>query len=189
MTRPASNAESGFTLVEVVVALFIFGLLAAAGVSLLSFAVRAQAASAVALANVSDERRLSAILTSDLAQAVPRVSRDSSGEGRPAFLANQGEVLLSYVRGGETPQFVQLRLQGGTLTRVATSAVDGGTPLAPLVLETGVQRAQLRFRGKGEWMDRWDAERTDSIPRALDLTLTRTGEAPVTRLFLVGTGE
>lgn len=181
--------ESGFTLVEVVVALFIFGLLAAAGVSLLSFAVRAQAASAAALANVSDQRRLSAILTNDLAQAVPRVSRDASGEGRPAFMANQGELLLSYVRGGEVPQRVDIRLQGKTLTRIASSFVDGGAPLAPLVLEIHVERAQLRFRGKGEWVDRWDAERTDSIPRALELTITRSGEAPVTRLFLVGTGE
>lgn len=182
-------AENGFTLVEVVVALFIFALLAAAGVSLLSFAVKAQAASALALEDVSGDRRLSAILISDLGQAVPRVSRDATGAPRPAFQSNQDELLLAYVRGGSTPQHVEIRLEKGTLVRVATPFVDGAAPAQPLTLETGVERVQLRFRAKTDWLDNWDSERTDTLPRAIDLTITRRGQAPVKRLFLVGTGE
>ena len=45
------------------------------------------------------------------------------------------------------------------------------------------------WRGKADWQDNWDSGRTDAIPRALELTLTRRGAAPVTRMFLVGTGE
>lgn len=186
MKRPT---DQGFTLVEVVVALFIFALLATAGVSLLSFAVRAQAASTKALEGVSDNRRLSAILIGDLAQAVPRVSRDSAGRPRPAFQANQGALLLGYVRGGSTLQHVEIRLEKGELQRVATPFVDGAAAATPLVLDTGVERAQLRFRGKADWQDRWDAERTDAMPKALELTITRRGEPPVKRLFLVGTGQ
>lgn len=181
--------QAGFTLVEVVVALFIFAMLATAGVSLLSFAVKAQAVSAKALQGVSDDRRLSAILITDLGQAVPRVSRDAAGRRRPAFLANQGDLLLAYVRGGATPQYVELRLDKGQLVRVATPFVDGAAPLAPLILESGIERAQLRFRAKADWQDRWDTERTDALPRALELTLTRRGQAPVKRLFLVGAGQ
>lgn len=180
---------NGFTLVEVVVALFIFALLATAGVSLLSFTVRAQSASARALEDVSGERRLSALLIGDLGQAVPRVSRDVSGRPRPAFQANQGRLLFAFVRGGSKPQHVEIRLDGGALVRVASPFVDGAAAGAPLVLETGVERVKLRFRTKSDWQDNWESERTDSIPRALELTISRRGAAPVTRMFIVGTGE
>lgn len=183
------RGERGFTLVEVIVALFIFALLAAAGVSLLSFAVKAQAASARALDGVSDERRLSAILIADLGQAVPRVSRDANGRPRSAFMASQGDLLLSYVRGGETPQHVELRLIEGRLERIASPFIDGAAPATPMILATGIDGARLRFRAKGDWQDRWDSERTDSLPRAIELTLTPKGAAPVTRLFLVGVGQ
>ena len=183
------SAEYGFTLVEVVVALFIFALLAAAGVSLLSFTVRAQSASARALEGVSGERRLSALLTTDLGQAVPRVSRDEAGRPRPAFQANQGRLLVAFVRGGSKPQHVEIRLEKGELVRVATPFVDGAPAGPPLILESGVERARLRFRTKADWQDNWDSERTDAIPRALELTIARRGAAPVTRMFLVGTGE
>jgi general secretion pathway protein J len=181
-------AENGFTLVEVVVALFIFALLASAGVSLLSFTVKAQAVSARVLAEVSDDRRLSAILIADLGQAVPRISRDLSGATRPAFEADQDEMLMAYVRGGSKPQHVEIRLVNGTLVRIATPFVDGAATNVPITLETGVERARLRFRTKTDWIDNWDSERTDTLPRAIELTMTRRGEAPVKRLFLVGAG-
>lgn len=181
-------AENGFTLVEVVVALFIFALLAAAGVSLLSFTVKAQAASARVLAEVSDDRRLSAILIADLGQAVPRISRDLSGATRPAFEADQDEMLMAYVRGGSKPQHVEIRLVNGTLVRIATPFVDGAATNVPITLETDVERVRLRFRTKTDWIDNWDSERTDTLPRAIELTMTRRGEAPVKRLFLVGAG-
>ena len=183
------SAENGFTLVEVIVALFIFALLASAGVSLLSFAVKAQAASAGVLADVSDNRRLTAILVADLGQAVPRVSRDMSGAPRPAFVASQDAVLMAYIRGGSRPQHVEIRLDKGTLTRNATPFVDGAATDVPMTLETDVERVRLRFRTKTDWSDKWDSERTDTLPRAIELTITRRGEAPVKRLFLVGAGE
>lgn len=189
LARVRRSAEHGFTLVEVVVALFIFAMLATAGVSLLSFAVRAQAASARALEDVSGDRRLSAILIGDLGQAVPRVSRDEGGRPRPAFQANRGALLFGYVRGGAKPQHVEIRLDKGQLVRIAAPFVDGAAAASPLILETGVESAKLRFRAKTDWQDNWDSERTDAIPRALELTITRQGEAPVRRLFLVGTGE
>ncbi|MBL0114551.1 MAG: type II secretion system minor pseudopilin GspJ [Sphingomonadales bacterium] len=180
---------NGFTLVEVVVALFIFAMLATAGVSLLSFTVKAQSATARVLSDVSDERRLSALLINDLGQAVPRVSRDEAGRPRPAFQANQGDLLFAFVRGGTKPQHVEIRLDKGTLVRMATPFVDGATVGKALVLETGVERTKLRFRNKSDWQDDWSSERTDAIPRALELTLVRQGAAPITRMFLVGTGE
>lgn len=50
-------AEHGFTLVEVMISLLIFGLLAAAGVALLSFSVRAQGLTGARLEAVSARNR------------------------------------------------------------------------------------------------------------------------------------
>ena len=96
-------AEHGFTLVEVMISLLIFGLLAAAGVALLSFSVRAQGLTGARLEAVSARNRLSSILTADLAQAVVRTTRGEGGEMLPAFAGESGSngaVLLRVVRGG-----------------------------------------------------------------------------------------
>jgi general secretion pathway protein J len=181
--------RNGFTLVEVVVALFVFGLLAAAGVALMSFALRAQGVSTARLATVSDERRMSAILIADLAQAVPRVTRGTDGEGRPAFQAEEGEELLfAFTRGGSRPQRVELRLENGRILRAAAVRPDGAAAATPMILAEGVTEAALRFRVKGEWQDRWTPTRTDELPRAVEITVSGPGKAPLRRLFLVGAG-
>lgn len=180
------SAESGFTLVEVVVALFIFAMLAAAGVTMLGFAVRAQAASTQRLAGVSDDRRMSALLIADLGQAVARTTRDASGQGRPAFQAKQGNLVLAYVRGGARPQYVEIRLANGQLTRAAAPFADGAVSQTPIVLASNVERAELRFRIEQSWESKWLPTRTDAMPRALELTVTERGKAPLTRRFLVG---
>lgn len=178
--------RNGFTLVEVVVALFIFAMLAAAGVALLSFAARAQAGSAIALSRVADDRRATALLIADFGQAVPRVTRDASGNGRPAMQAKQGDLLLSYVRGGATPQYVELRLQNNRLLRAAAPFADGAVARTPLVLADNIERAELRFRNEDQWTDRWEPLTTDALPKAIELTVTQRGKAPLKRLFLVG---
>jgi general secretion pathway protein J len=70
--------NDGFTLVELLVALTIFAMLAATGVTLLSFSVRTQEAAGERLDRLAEIRRAGALLTSDLAQAAPR---DLPGRG------------------------------------------------------------------------------------------------------------
>ncbi len=91
--RPwVSSAEAGFTLIELLVSLLIFGMLAAAGVALLSFSVKAQDVASARLAEMGDLRRMSAILTSDLAQAAPRLWRDENGLAKPVFIGGTGQA-------------------------------------------------------------------------------------------------
>jgi general secretion pathway protein J len=140
------------------------------------------------LGEVSDERRMSAILISDLAQAVPRVTRDAAGQGRPAFRAEEGGLILAYVRGGSRPEYVQVMLQNGQIIRSVASHADGAGGGTPMLLADSVSAATLRFRTKNEWEDRWTPTRTDALPRAIELTITENGKAPLTRTFLVGAG-
>ena len=53
----------------------------------------------------------------------------------------------------------------------------------------GVDDVALRFRdARGEWRGEWIPTQPDLMPRAVEMTVTRTGEAPVTLRFLVGPG-
>ena len=189
--------ERGFTLVELLVALTIFGMLAAAGVALLSFSVTAQAASGEKLDAIASVRRVSAVLTSDLAQALPRIARNEAGDRQPAFTGNDGsdELLMGFVRGGwsnlddqprSTLQKIEYRLVEGRLERRAFPMVDGAAPAEPAVLADNVESLALRYRTDEDWRERWDPQKPELMPLAVELVITRRGEAPLRQVFLVG---
>ena len=189
------SAENGFTLIEMVVALLVFGLLAAAGTTLLSGSVRAQQASSERLAEVARERRLTALLASDLLQATPRITRGLAGEREAAFRGGNGVLLLSYVRrgwanGDEAPraslQRVEITREGSRLIRSARAMVDGVVPANPVVLIGDVANVAVRFRLNGEWVDVWNPTRADGMPRAVELIIARKDKPPLRRLFIVG---
>ena len=193
--------ESGFTLAELLVSLFIFGLLSAAGVSLLTFSVRAQAAAEERLGHVAALRRTGALLAADLAQAAPRVSRDETGVARPAFTGGTGEEsgpALAFIRRGwenvddsprPTLQKVEYRLVEGRLERRSYALVDGAAPMVDIALLEGVRRMRLRYRSKrGEWRGRWDPTQPAELPRAVELVIDVAGNGVTRQLFLAGAG-
>lgn len=197
MTR--RSAERGFTLVEMMISLLIFGLLAAAGVSLLSFGVRAQAAAGKKLEDVAALYRLDGVLVADFAQALPRPVRDDRGAVRPAFLGSNGTTLLQLVRGGwdnvdaaprPSVQKVDYVLSDkGTIDRIAYPMLDGAAPLPAATMLAGVATVALRYRLAGAWSDRWDARPEAPLPDAVEMTITRTDGTVFRELFLVGTGN
>jgi general secretion pathway protein J len=191
--------QSGFTLIELMVALFIFGLLAAAGVSLLSFGVRAQAAATQRLEDIADLRRFSTLLASDLAQALPRISRAPDGQPLRAFTGNDGRsdpLVMGYVRGGWTNpegvsragiQRVDVTFAEGRLMRTAYPMVDGSAAPAGIVLADKIEQLTMRYRDrKGEWRPRWDNALLDTTPAAVEMTVKRKGEAPLVLAFVTG---
>jgi general secretion pathway protein J len=197
-----SPAESGFTLVELLVSLLIFGTLAAASVALLSFSVRAQAVADVRLDELGAFRRASALLAADIGQAAPRVTRDEAGEPRPAFIGGNGEVqglLFAFVRRGwqnvdEAPrpslQRVEYLYERGRLERRAYRFLDGAEPLPPTILVEGVRRVRLRYRDReGEWRERWDPTAPADLPRAVELVVDAEGMGSTRQLFLSGPGR
>ncbi len=196
-TSSPRSAENGFTLIELLIALLIFGMLASAGVALLSFSVRAQAATTERLSATANDRRISALLSADLAQVVPRISRSVDGSAEAAFDGGKGDVMMSYIRSGWSNgggaarsglQRVEWRLEQGRLERITRPIVDGAIDAKPIIMAQNVESATVRFRLKGEWRDDWSASDPRALPRAVELTITSTGGAPIVRKFLVGTG-
>ena len=192
------SAEHGFTLIEMLIALAIFGMLTAAGVALLSLTVRTQETSERLLGEVGEIRRTGALLTADFARAVPRLRRDRDGRPQPAFTgAAEGEPLqLALVRTGwegdesgshSSLQRVEYRLREGLFERLSYSQVDGAGEAVAVPLLDGVRRLRLRYRDSdGAWRPRWDPTDPTELPRAIELISDTERHGIVRQLFLVG---
>jgi general secretion pathway protein J len=192
------KGQNGFTLVEMMVALLIFAMLAAAGVSLLTFSVRAQAGTAQRLDAVANDQRMASLLASDLAQALPRITRDVIGANQPAFSGTNGVgavPMLRYVRGGwsnpeasarASIQRVEIALDQGRLERRTYAMADGATAGAAMVLAENVESVRLRYRDKGVWADAWQNPAPASMPRAVELIVKRKNQPALMMAFLVG---
>lgn len=193
-------SEAGFTLIEMLIALVIFGMITAAGVTLLTLTVRTQEMSERVLDTVGALRRTDALLNADLAQAAPRIRRDGDGRPTPAFTGGNGgdALLMAFVRRGwedetvfrSSLQRVEYRLRDGRLERWRYDAVDGeGRPVAMPLLER-VRSVRLRYRERdGAWRDRWDPTDPARLPTAVELISDSEGQGQVRQLFLVGNGR
>jgi general secretion pathway protein J len=183
--------ERGFTLVELLVALTIFALLAGAGVALLSVSVRSQELVKSQIDQTAATGRISSVLGQDFAQIVPRVWRNLDGAEQAAFSGNGGGGVgdvVSFVRvapqGGV--QRIVLRRLGKRLDRLTFDHPDSETASRQSILAEDVTKLQMRYRQRGAWNDTWQPTRADSLPEAVEIVIGRTGQPEVRYAFIAG---
>ncbi|WP_373491326.1 type II secretion system minor pseudopilin GspJ [Parasphingorhabdus sp.] len=197
---PIVRERNGFTLVEMMVALFIFAMLSVAGVIMLRSAVDSDEVTAENLGQMAEMQRFVSLMEADLSQALPRTARDDRGDRQAAFASETGgpeAAFLKFTRGGQSNingearsnlERVEYRLAEGNLERWRYRMTDGGSIDQPAVLISGVDTLELRFRDKrGQWSNQWETERLAELPRAIEMQFDQEGRR-YRHLFLVGTG-
>lgn len=200
MFTPAT-ARSGFTLVEALVALMLFGLIAAAGAAVLSVSIDNRFAVRAATDRTAGLQRTRSLLKADLGQATGRRTRDRNGEPHPLALAGAtapGDPVLVVTRAGWTNaggsarsslQRVEYRVVGDRLERRVSPYLDGSRPGPPQRLLVGVTDLTLTFIQDGRETPVPTPDPTGGPPDAVRLDLTVDGYGRLSQLFLIGGGR
>ena len=101
ISRSLTN-QRGFTLVEVLIALFIFSLISVGATSALTSSLRGQAQMEDRLGEISNLENMRALMRSDMASLTLRERREAYGNVEPYVLQSGGEILLDFTRTGRS---------------------------------------------------------------------------------------
>jgi general secretion pathway protein J len=198
--RPADCA--GFTLLELLVALAIFGLLATMSYSGLRAVLEQQRYTDLAADRLGELQKLYLVMQRDIEQIVPRVIRDEYGEAQQPLV---GGDALQLTRGGwrnpagrqrSTLQRVGYAYDEQRLVRYTWSVLDRAQDSEPLQqpLSEDIERLQLRYLdGNDVWKEQWPdalasidvdpAEQLPALPKAVEVTIEHKAYGTLVWLF------
>ncbi|MFP4615518.1 MAG: type II secretion system minor pseudopilin GspJ [Thiohalorhabdus sp.] len=188
MTLPSGNQEAGMTLLEVLIALAVFALVAAAGFTAVSQGLQTEEELQETRAFWERLGSVLSLMRRDLDQVRDRPPRspdeawEMSFEGSESGEAMEGrageDTLFRFVRGGSTSfrdgpaspyRRVAYRLQEGELTRLTWSRLDAPASLEPreASLLEGVEEVAIRYMNdpgpdgeNPDWATVWPPEGT-----------------------------
>ncbi len=165
----SGRRSAGFTLIEILVSVFLLSVLSAFAYETLNYVRRSREVTQVAFDRMrAIELALHAIV-SDFQQAEPRPVRDLLGQSAlPALLADPRTTnLVTLTRGGwpnpaglprSTLQRVTYHLDNGTLVREYQTVLDATLANVPVKREilTDVVKIGIRFLDSSRvWQDQW----------------------------------
>lgn len=164
--------DAGFSLIEVLVAVFVMAVLSTIGISLVTSTMSTQEQVEAKLEGVQQLELARSIMKSDFIQLSNRHVRNEYGESTPtAFVVGdvlERNVLVSFVRNGHvapgiddsgpTLQHVTYVLRNGELVRRSRHRLDPtpDTPSNERILLSGVSDLQMRYFNGEEWQDDWE---------------------------------
>jgi general secretion pathway protein J len=185
-----TRQQSGFTLVETLIALSIFALIALGGVGLLNITLTSQERLDAAAEGSRTLQRMQAILRADFGQMVERQSRSSDGGWSRQAGQDANGTVLEFARLGRladpeapTGQLEKVRywISGGALLRSAYGHADGAEAGRAITLLPQVTGARVRVFRAGRWARLEAARMTGALPQGVELQLNheRLGEVTV----------
>ena len=200
------SSDRGFTLVEVMISLFIIAILTAGGTTLIMRTVSSKESLERVSGDVSVYASLHTRIRDDLLQWVPRAAESRPGiDPKVRFLGGgvgDSTMLFAFVRDGWTnPELAEPRsslmsvrysFEGDRLIRRVQTAAD--TPYSSegleQVLMEGVRDAFVEFREGQQWVPQWRSTEGDPLgaPPAVRLTFVRNDGEEFEWLFLTPTG-
>lgn len=172
--------QRGFTLIEVVVAMFVAAVMMAIGYSALNQALQNRERVAQAQTRLVELQTAMRVMSQDFAQIEPRPIRDVLGSGtEAALLADpRTQTLVTFTRAGwanpsglarSTMQRVAYAFEAGKLTRVHWPVLDHtqGTPTEQRELLTGLTSVKFRYLASpDEWHEEWPPQGAQAPPNA-----------------------
>lgn len=199
--RPV-RSQDGFTLLELLVAVAIFAIMAGIIYIALATILDARAEVDRIAVDLKQLQRSMQVMERDLAHGVDRPVRDLLGDRQPAFVAVPGSgALFSLSRDGwPNPAAAQrsellrvsYRLDGDRLYRLSWPRLDGVTEdtAQTAVLLEGIEDVELRFLdAENQWQTAWpraDSQSQTALPRGVELRFDHPRWGRIQRLFLVG---
>ena len=198
--NPACVACAGFTLLELLVALSIFGLVATLSYSGLSAVMTQQSQTEIAADRLSELQKLYLIMQRDIEQVVLRPIRDEYGDVQPPLVGGENFQLTR--AGWRNPagrqrsnlQRVGYAIEEQQLVRYSWAVLDRAQDSEPLVqlLTEAVERIQIRYLGvDNEWKEQWPDTQTPAnpavvqspLPRVVEVTVEHEMYGPIVWLF------
>ncbi|HZP66226.1 MAG TPA: type II secretion system minor pseudopilin GspJ [Rudaea sp.] len=191
----AARAGPGFTLVELLVALAVFAVMAALAYGGLAAIARTRGALAAEEDAFRDLTRAVATFDRDLREAVARPVVGNVGQTLPAFVGGPGAVEFTRL-GFANPQAeprsnlerVLYELDDGTLKRGNYPVLDRAPNTAPalVALRRNATDLRLRYLDHGNrWWDAWPPPQTSDstlLPRAVEWRLTTRDYGEIVRV-------
>ncbi len=188
----------GFTLIEMLVAVAIFAVMAALAYAGLDAVLRQRGVLEQHYRELHALQRAYQVMQRDFSQAAPRGVRDELGGPLPALRGDPSGRVVALTRAGypnpagvRRSQLLRVRyaLQDHKLERVQFPVLDRAPVPAPApdVLLRGVRSLELRYLGdRGDWRLSWPPPggQATVLPRAVEITLRVDGlPGPVHWLF------
>lgn len=201
MRHGTRSLQAGFTLLEVLVAMAIFSIVAYMAYGGLGAVLKQQQVLEASASRLRAVQFAVRQLSTDFGQIQPRPVREELGEGwKPALIADGRDLdSAELTRAGWSNPLGRHR---STLQRVAYRVEDGVLirnywPVLDRLLEQegteselldGVESFQLRFLdARGEWVEQWPApdmsDDTPLLPRAVEIVLVLNDWGEITRLM------
>jgi len=200
MTQKRRKASRGFTLLELLVSLAIFSLIAVMAYGGLETVLTQQARTGENAESLAALQKTYLIMQRDIEQIVPRPIRDEYGDSQPALI---GSTLFQFTRGGwdnpanrprSTLQRVGYSLQDQQLMRYAWMVLDRAQDSAPVQqpLVSDIKSMQVRYLDQtGNWQEQWPPQQTGGtpgvnptdFPRAIEITLEHARFGTLVWLF------
>ena len=187
------NQRSGFTLIEVLVAVVVFAIASALAYGGLNSIARTRGELAAKEDEFRDLMRAVDALDRDLREAVARPVRGNFGQELPALIGGGDHLELTRI-GFANPQAelrsnierVLYELDAGALKRGHYPVLDRAPNTAPTIADLKIKADEFRLRyldAENRWLDEWPPPQTSDpltlLPRAVQWRLRTRSDGEV----------
>jgi general secretion pathway protein J len=192
--------NTGFTLVEVLIALFIFAIIASLMLTGLHAVLRSKKALDTHYAQLAELQLALTLMQRDFTQIVPRPITNSSGVLEPPLLGTV--AVVNFTRAGvsnplavenrSTLQRITYQIQNGQLIRISAGQLDQlpNTGKSQRILLQHISQAQFAYLDQNNQpREQWPLIVNDmNLPRAIQVILTIPQLGSISRLFVIPGG-